>query len=37
MKEYHEHRKTHDFINKKSSFDKESLVALWAKWPTRLK
>jgi hypothetical protein len=28
MKEYHEHRKTHDFINKKGSFDKESLVAL---------
>jgi hypothetical protein len=23
-----EHRKTHDFINKKGSFDRENLVAL---------
>jgi len=28
MKAYHEHRKTHDLINKKGSFDRESLVAL---------
>jgi hypothetical protein len=26
MKACHEHRKTHDLINKKGSFDKESLV-----------
>jgi hypothetical protein len=25
---HHEHRKTHDFINWKGSFDRESLVAL---------
>jgi hypothetical protein len=29
--------KTHDLINRKGSFDRESLVALWAKLPTRLK
>jgi len=34
---HHEHKKTHDFFNKKGSFDKENLVALWAKIPTRLK
>ena len=28
MKVHHEHRKTHDFINRKGSFDRESLVAL---------
>jgi hypothetical protein len=26
MKSYHEHKKTHEFINKKDSFDRESLV-----------
>jgi hypothetical protein len=35
---HHEHKKTHDFcFNKKGSFDKESLGALRAKIPTRLK
>jgi hypothetical protein len=28
MKVHHEHRKPHDFINMKCSFDKENLVAL---------
>jgi hypothetical protein len=28
MKAHHEHKKTHDLINKKGSFDRESLVAL---------
>jgi len=28
MKAHHEHKKTHDLIKKKGSFDKESLVAL---------
>jgi len=37
MKAHHEHRKTYDFINMKGSFDRESLVELWAKLPTRLK
>jgi len=33
----HEHKKkkTHDFINRKGSFDGESLVAFWAKLPTK--
>ena len=33
----HEHKKkkTHDFINRKGSFDRESLVAFWAKLPTK--
>jgi hypothetical protein len=26
MKAFHEHRKTHDLINKKGSFDRESFV-----------
>jgi hypothetical protein len=30
MKAFHEHRKTHDLINKKSSCDWKGLVALWA-------
>jgi len=37
MKAYPEHKKTHDFINKKGSFDRERIVALWDKLPTRLK
>jgi hypothetical protein len=28
IKARHKHRKTHDLINKKDSFDRESLVAL---------
>jgi hypothetical protein len=28
MKAHHEHRKIHDFINRKGSSDRESLVAL---------
>jgi hypothetical protein len=28
MKAYPEHKKTHDFINKKGSFDRERIVAL---------
>jgi hypothetical protein len=28
MKAHHKHRKTHDFINMKGSFDRESLVEL---------
>ena len=34
----HEHKKkkkTHDFINRKGSFDRESLVVFWAKLPTK--
>jgi len=28
-------KKTHDFINRKGSFDRESLVVFWAKLPTK--
>jgi hypothetical protein len=35
MKACHEHRKTHDLINKKGSVDKETLVEFQAKLPTK--
>jgi len=28
-------KKTHDFINRKGSLDKENLVEFWAKLPTK--
>jgi hypothetical protein len=37
IKEHHEHKKIHDVIKKKGLIDRESLVALWAKFMTRLK
>jgi len=37
MKAHHEHKKAYDLINKKSSFNRKSLVAFWAKLPTWLK
>jgi hypothetical protein len=37
MKAYHEHKKAYDLINKKCSFNRKSLVALWAKLPTWLR
>ena len=36
MKTYYGRRKTHNLINKKDSFDKESLMKLWAKLPTKI-
>jgi len=35
IKACHEHRKTHDLINKKNSFDSESLIKFWAILPTK--
>jgi len=35
MKACHEHRKTHDLINKKGSMDRESLVEFRAKLPIK--
>jgi len=37
MKAHHEHKKIHDLINKKISFDRGSLMVLWAKLSTKLK
>ena len=35
IKACHEHRKTHDLINKKGLFDRERLVKFWAKLQTK--